>query len=383
MYADFENSNPQAVSRLAEALQKPLNHHPAALIKSSALIVAPTDSQDIVFQQPWETSTSSNVQLSSDKSTATAFDSEIQVKNLPSNHVSASSSPVLSTEIPPNANSSSSIVNSGNASEAGAITPLTAQTHDGERDQSSQESITTIFSSSSSRPKFLAVCINTGGMYKTLAEIDVSTTTSDVQLFHSIKKTYQKTRGFRARFAWLIKPIEVHFVRVVVFQFDRSRNLLKHIQFTLWNLRHGYISICDKPRCIPPNDATEYEYSPRPLEPLPPMPPEILLHYLDHGEKDLSLYRRTVWSPRLCKRLDTRIIDSGVPTYGWGIHIIEGPNRQAVFWFVMVTIFSSVLSSILWSTLRNDMQGGTGLGTLIVALPPAIMAAFLFRLSGV
>jgi len=146
-------------------------------------------------------------------------------------------------------------------------------------------------------------------------------------------------------------------------------------------MRQGYVSICDRPRSIPPKEALEWHYVPRPLVPLPPMPPEVFIHYLEHGQEDLNP-NRSIWSPRLPKRLDGRIIDCGVPTYGWGIHIVEGPNREAVFWIVIITVLGSILASILWSTMHKDIQGGTGLGTLIVALPPVIMAAFLFRLGG-
>ena len=48
----------------------------------------------------------------------------------------------------------------------------------------------------------------------------------------------------------------------------------------------------------------------------------------------------------------------------------------------MITVFGGVLASILWSTLRKDIQGGTGFGSLVVALPAVIMAAFLFKLNG-
>jgi hypothetical protein len=61
---------------------------------------------------------------------------------------------------------------------------------------------------------------------------------------------------------------------------------------------------------------------------------------------------------------------------------VEGPNRVVVFWVVMMTVFASILASAPWSILRSDEQGGTGLGSLIVAIPPVIMAAFLFRLQG-
>lgn len=142
------------------------------------------------------------------------------------------------------------------------------------------------------------------------------------------------------------------------------------------------MSICNRPESIPPHTLCDYEYSPKPLDPLPPMPPEIFIHYLEHGDEDLHP-SRYVWLPRLPMRLNNRVIDGSEPGYGWGIHVIEGPNREVVFWIVMATILASILASVLWSSIQGDIQGGTGIGALIVALPPSILAAFLFRLGSI
>ncbi|KAK4076722.1 uncharacterized protein Triagg1_4325 [Trichoderma aggressivum f. europaeum] len=206
-------------------------------------------------------------------------------------------------------------------------------------------------------PKFLALCVNTGGMYKTLAELDMSRINSDGEAFSQMKKAYLQYRGVRSRLHFLVKPVTVEFVR-----------------FTLWNLRRGYVSVCDRPNSMPPNTCIDYEFIP------PPMPPEVFVHYLEHGDGDLSPNRYT-WLPRLPKRRNHKVVDCGEATEGWGIHVIEGPNRTAVFWIVMATISISIIASVLWTTLKGDIQGGMGLGALIVALPPAIMAAFLFRLG--
>ncbi|KAM0454346.1 hypothetical protein ACHAPV_008425, partial [Trichoderma viride] len=205
--------------------------------------------------------------------------------------------------------------------------------------------------------KFLALCINTGSIYKTLAELDMSRINSDGEAFSQMKKAYIQYRGVRSRLRFLIKPVTVEFVR-----------------FTLWNLRRGYVSISDRPSSMPPNTRIDYDFVP------PPMPPEVFVHYLEHGDGDLSPNRYT-WLPRLPKRLNNKVMDCGEATEGWGIHVVEGPNREVVFWVLMITISASVLASVLWTTLKGDIQGGTGLGALIIALPPAIMAAFLFRLG--
>ncbi|KAK0648533.1 hypothetical protein B0T16DRAFT_116542 [Cercophora newfieldiana] len=213
-------------------------------------------------------------------------------------------------------------------------------------------------------PKFLALCVNTGGRYTRIAEINLSEVTSDAQAFQLMKNAYCYYRGLRSRLTVLLKPVSIEFV-----------------QFTLWNLRNGYIAVSDRPCCIPPDGISDYEYLPRPLKPLPPMPAHVFLHYLDHGEGDLCL-SRCVWLPRLPKRLHSSVAQAGEAAEGWGIHIIEGPNREVIFWIVMVAVLASLLTTVLWSTLRGDVQGGAGIGALMMAMPPVMMAAFLFRLGG-
>lgn len=52
----------------------------------------------------------------------------------------------------------------------------------------------------------------------------------------------------------------------------------------MWNLRSGYVSVTERPKAIPPSGSIEYEYNPDPLTPMPPMPPEIFIHYLSHED---------------------------------------------------------------------------------------------------
>ena len=62
--------------------------------------------------------------------------------------------------------------------------------------------------------KFLALCVNTGGIYKTLVEIDTADTESDAVVFQKMKQAYKNTRGLRYRFRFIIKPVAVEFVQV-------------------------------------------------------------------------------------------------------------------------------------------------------------------------
>lgn len=64
------------------------------------------------------------------------------------------------------------------------------------------------------RPKYFAVCIPAGGMYKALNEIDMSRIKSDAGLFLAVKNIYQNGRGFKARWSMFLKPVSVEFVQV-------------------------------------------------------------------------------------------------------------------------------------------------------------------------
>ena len=115
----------------------------------------------------------------------------------------------------------------------------------------------------------------------------------------------------------------------------------------------------DKPWSIPPSDVQDYTYAPVPLKPLPPMPAEVFLHYFQYGDSH-NVHKSSHWLQRLPKKLKARITDAPeVPVWGWGICIVEGPNRSVIFWITMVTTFASILAAILWSSLREDFQGGT------------------------
>ncbi|PNP85086.1 hypothetical protein FNYG_01611 [Fusarium nygamai] len=213
-----------------------------------------------------------------------------------------------------------------------------------------------------SKSKYLALCVQTGPIYTTLEEVDTSSFKSDAALLEEMKNVYTRIRGVRSKYNSLFIPIGLEFVK-----------------FTLWNQKHGYISICDRPDSVPPKRQLEYDYDPKPLDFLPPMPAQVFLHYLEHGEEGWNKFRY-LWLPKLPVRREKRIIEGHEASYGWGIHIIEGLNRWAIFALFLTTVFGSALAALLWSAIHNDIQGGTGLGQLIIALSSAVLTASLFRL---
>ncbi|KAF9765118.1 hypothetical protein IL306_002651 [Fusarium sp. DS 682] len=211
--------------------------------------------------------------------------------------------------------------------------------------------------------KYLAICIQTGPIHTILEEFDTSDFKSDATLLEAMKSVYIKIRGVRSKQNSLFTPVGMEFVK-----------------FTLWNQRHGYVSICERPDSMPPKSQHQYDYDPKPPAFLPPMPAEVFLHYLEHGEEGWNTMRY-LWLPRLPVRRENRIIEGGEASYGWGIHIIEGPNRWVICALFLLALIGSALAAILWSAIYSDIQGGTGLGQLIIALSSAMLTALLFRLG--
>ena len=112
-----------------------------------------------------------------------------------------------------------------------------------------------------------------------------------------------------------------------------------------------------------------YEYNPCPLKP-PPMPSHIFLHYLNSSRD----YPRSIWSGRLPKKLNESILQSNEPLpIGWGILIIEGSNKRAVLWITVVIVILSIFASITWTVMKQDIQGGFGLGAWMVSLPSVLI----------
>ncbi|KAF2438997.1 hypothetical protein P171DRAFT_370751 [Karstenula rhodostoma CBS 690.94] len=212
-------------------------------------------------------------------------------------------------------------------------------------------------------PRYLAVSSSFGGIYKGLSELDISQLKSDAQLFMAVATIYLELSSWRRLRRIFLKPVSVEFV-----------------QLSVWDVHKGYVSISDRPACVPPENEPNYDFAPRPLAPLPPVPPEIFVHYLGHrGGSHNPASNRFVWTPRLPTRKLKRLIDCDVPTYGWGIFIKEGPNRLLIFWMAILSVVCSVLLSILWATLKGDVQGASGLGSLILGVHSVIMAVFMFR----
>jgi hypothetical protein len=103
------------------------------------------------------------------------------------------------------------------------------------------------------------------------------------------------------------------------------------------------------------------------------MPPEVFIHYLQHDEGDLNPCRNE-WLNHLPKRLKKH--DSAC--VGYGMHIIEGPNKFAIFVITMLFLALTIVVGITYSIKQRDVQGGTGIAALVIASYTSFLTAWIF-----
>lgn len=66
-------------------------------------------------------------------------------------------------------------------------------------------------------------------------------------------------------------------------------------------------------------------------------------------------------------------------SYGWGVHIDEGPNYAAIAWTNLGALLLSGVAAVLWSFLKHDFQGAFGFACWIVAVLNTVTCCYFFR----
>lgn len=64
---------------------------------------------------------------------------------------------------------------------------------------------------------------------------------------------------------------------------------------------------------------------------------------------------------------------------GWGILIIEGPNKVAMTWLTGIVVTLSGVVSVVYAVVKNDVSGGFAIGAYVIAFWVAWMTAFYFQ----
>jgi hypothetical protein len=152
------------------------------------------------------------------------------------------------------------------------------------------------------------------------------------------------------------------------------------------NIEDTYrVDIVEKPS-IPPKEevlAKRYDYSPLDL-PIPPITSNSFLHYLEHPECE-SLTKTSRWLSCLPKRLKgqlaakRRCSEPDMLVSGWGIHIEEGLNEEALACIALIILICSGLVGLTYSTKMGDVSGGFTVAAYIATVLGVAISILCFR----
>jgi hypothetical protein len=119
---------------------------------------------------------------------------------------------------------------------------------------------------------------------------------------------------------------------------------------------------------LPPEEEVKkknYLYYPCPMDIEDPFLNNQFIHELCTPGAHLDRY----WIDSFPKKLNGKLAYvSGQRPFGWGIHIVEGPNWYAFAFLAYVIILSSGILSVIYAILRRDISSGFGMGSYAISV---------------
>lgn len=142
-----------------------------------------------------------------------------------------------------------------------------------------------------------------------------------------------------------------------------------------------------RPHEYPPDEEISlkrYHY----LAPKVIMPTHLFLHYLHRGRQHRwDQHAENIWLKRLPRKLQKSLeLESKVDTspdlvFGWGIHIINGPDHTMLSLLLAAGITITFTISIAILGVANTQEQAFGVGSYFVAVLACVMAAIYFKLA--
>ena len=167
-----------------------------------------------------------------------------------------------------------------------------------------------------------------------------------------------------------------------------SRYIIRanHLQFSISrNDTHG-TGIHQKPDVFPPDEEVKqqrYHY----LVPKVVMPKNVFLHFLHRARWNVwGEHKEDVWLKRLPKKLNESLrASTGGQTdpdllFGWGVHIINGPNHAALWLLLAIGICITLVVSLIILGAAKTQEQAFGVGNYLLTIIVCIMAAAYFQL---
>lgn len=120
------------------------------------------------------------------------------------------------------------------------------------------------------------------------------------------------------------------------------------------------------------------------------MPVNVFLHYLHRARWNTwGEHTEDTWLQRLPKKLSESLLaevqrdDATDPNlaFGWGIHILDGPNHAVLSLLLLIGVAVSFVVSGMIVGFAKTQEQGFGVGNFLLAILASIMAAVYFKLQ--
>lgn len=230
----------------------------------------------------------------------------------------------------------------------------------------SPQSLSTQSGDAFTRTKYLELCVNVGAYETKLTEIKFisssvtgATICTDGHLFRQIYDAYFSLRKDTWR-RLLYRPAGIKFVHFGV-EYDHRVDLYN-----------------DEP--FPPEDmivTKKYEYNPPPIDSR-----TFLHHFWKHKKHSKSTSARYVG--RLPKKLGESLLSylrEAEQREGWGIHIIEGPNKPVICCVLLIVLMMSFITAAVYDAVIKNGDSGFAIGQWMVAALTVALSALYFSLE--
>jgi hypothetical protein len=108
-----------------------------------------------------------------------------------------------------------------------------------------------------------------------------------------------------------------------------------------------------------------YHYSPCPMDIEETLLSNQFIHELLTAGPHLDRY----WIDSIPKKLNDKLLyNSGCRPFGWGVHIVEGPNWLALYLFALGFVTLSGILAVVYSALTKDVSSGFAVGAYVVTV---------------
>ncbi|RYP61772.1 hypothetical protein DL771_010012 [Monosporascus sp. 5C6A] len=193
---------------------------------------------------------------------------------------------------------------------------------------------------------YILALVPFGRWVSKIIQPEVCTVTSDRDFFSLLRLVYRDRRGLLS-LSWLRRVKGIHFV-----QFDLYRDEITDVR--------------SRPALPPAELKGQYVYDPMPADLVPPIGPNLLVHFFENPTHAGVL-------PDLYRRVPKKLREKLVPcpkkgsSPGWGIEFVEGVDTFALFLCGCACFLLCLLVAAARTVARDDVQGGFGIGGFLLA----------------